>query len=145
MREIKFRAWDKNKKGWIKDPLFFFMQNHEPFFSTLHVYQGIEAEVMQSTGLKDREECDVYEGDIVRLTYWYFDGNEAETELVGVVCYIPEEASYGLRHITNKEWIEHIGGKEGDEDTQSFGGWTFSPEDMQIIGNIYENPELLKV
>jgi uncharacterized phage protein (TIGR01671 family) len=158
MREIKFRAWDKPINRWYS-PVY---EAHKGLLEELNIgisgrlslrtMSGTADEstfkdrfiIMQYTGLKDSEGREVYEGDILRFTYWWFDGNEAETPLIGEVTYIQEEASYGLTHIKNAEWIKHIGGEEGDKDTQSFSGWQFSSDDIQILGNIYKNPELLE-
>lgn len=139
MRDIKFRAWDKVQNEMIPDKTINLQRSYSGMF------QGEGNWIpMQYTGLKDKNGTEIYEGDILRFTYWWFDGGEAETELVGVVAYIPEEASYGLTHIKNKEWLSHIGAKEGDEDTQSFSGWQFSPDDIEVLGNIYEKPGLLE-
>lgn len=169
MREIKFRAWEyahefTDRPGW-KDSPFVWKMNLNPGLLDCE-YLGEQSVVrlndalrkggaadyekenksifMQYTGLKDKNGKEVYEGDILHFTYWWFDGNEAETPLVGEVTYLQNEASFGLKHIRNKEWLRHIGAKPGEEDTQSFSGWHFSADDMEVIGNIYENPELLE-
>ena len=155
MREIKFRAWDKKYSVMFRVSSVMF--DGKSYISSaedlgaLHDGQNSgeyhripeEVELMQYTGLKDKNGVEIYEGDILHFTYWWFDGNEAEMPLTGEVVYVPEEASYGLAHIRSKEWLRHIGAQDTDEDTATFSGWQFSPDDIEVIGNIYENSELL--
>lgn len=116
MREIKFRVWDKAYKAWIDD--FEVSADGNPFW--LDAEGGVnslgEVELMQSTGLKDKNGVDIYEGDIVKTNF--------KTGEVIRYC----------------EWNFTAVGF-------MFGGWQYTSEDMlltQVIGNIYENPELLK-
>jgi len=60
MREIKFRGWDKSIKKMIYPKLW---DNSMPS-NWQHWY-----ELMQFTGLKDKNEKEIYEGDIVRCEY----------------------------------------------------------------------------
>lgn len=105
---------------------------------------GITEISQQFTGLHDDNDEEIYEGDIVQFTYWYFDGNHSDSILIGEVIYIPEMLSFALRGVKNKEWIHHIGGKDGDSDTAPFSMWNFDESDFSVIGNIHENPDLLQ-
>lgn len=139
MREIKFRAWDlKNKKmiQWWDGQSDDSETNliHWKFFSATHPYFNLE--LMQYTGLKDKNGKEIYEGDIVK--YKYVQGFEAETE----------DNKVDPNQIT--EMINEVKFKDGEfwprpdkyipEDC--FYGYKLF--DFEIIGNIYQNPELLK-
>ena len=103
-REIKFRAWSKSNKTMEYD--------------TGHRVDCDLYELMQFTGLHDKNGKEIYEGDIV--TY---------------PAVILEPFDEGAKDILKVEY-DQIGFKIGEEylyDTH---------EDCEIIGNIYENPEL---
>jgi len=114
MREIKFRVWDHGCKEFVDD-------------MCLHVdgkllcdcgrtgYCG-DFTVQQYTGLKDKNEREIYEGDIVRIIC-------GKDELVGTVQWDYLNAAF------------LVGGTSG----------IYGPEQsVEVIRNIFENPELIK-
>ena len=115
-REIKFRVWKTETKEWVT--LFNrHVGDKQPIVS--EVYTSCDYFILQQyTGLKDKYGKEIYEGDILR---------SHEGVIREVIWYIPDSA-----------W--RLKEKNGNV-TMSFKGWVF---DTTIIGNIYENPELLK-
>ena len=99
---------------------------------------------MQFTGLTDSGGVEIYEGDIVEFTYWWFDGNEAESKLTGTIVYSNELMSFQLKGIKNKEWERHTGYENDQEYLTAFSELNFTEADFEVIGNIHENSELLK-
>ena len=81
----------------------------------------------QFTGLKDKYGKKIFEGDIVKILSWdkAEDDEPADSFFIDVVCF--KNANFTLQkesHYTLSEWNK--------------------PRKFKIIGNIFENPELLK-
>ncbi len=83
--------------------------------------------MMQCTGLKDKNDNLIYEGDILKLAAYGFD----ENKIFGIV-----EWEYDGYCVT---YIKKINGLTGT----SLGDWNKS--EIEVVGNKYENPELLEV
>jgi uncharacterized phage protein (TIGR01671 family) len=122
----KFRAWDKENQIMLDVSLIDFKKRvlvGEHFeFGETNFISFDKIELMQSTGLFDRNGKEVFVGDIVKCTR----GCHHEVYL---------EKEYGGTFIGGMPAIYLKGIKEGY-------AWT---EAEEIIGNIYENPELLEV
>jgi len=155
MQTIKFRAWDKFSKTWLdKDELFISVLNGE-----LSGWQKeCDWELMQFTGLLDKNGKEIYEGDIVgQESVYHFlerDGWEPSSGNWKIISEKSKNftgkgkekyvAGYQLRIV---EWKESSCGFEpfsdSDENCGHCGGGV-RPSDYEVIGNIYENPELLE-
>ena len=124
-REIKFRAWNKNYKAWgDKHGAFIFAQEiNLSQYSADYIFQ-------QFTGLKDKDGREIYEGDIIQLT---FKGIKSSRPLV--VRYFDEMACFYLHNnlAPVKYWNDIFKSIQ-----------TIFSEKITVIGNIFENPELLK-
>jgi uncharacterized phage protein (TIGR01671 family) len=141
MREIKFRAWDIKEKrmlNWDKEPyLSFFIGDYgvilKNAFDKSNLNSGGKVELMQFTGLKDKNGVEIWEGDIVKTKDKYYP--------IKVVSYT---ATIINEH--DGDWDEWYCGFDltlaGGE--YSVLHYRLSADDIKVIGNIYENPELLK-
>lgn len=129
MREIKFRVWDgESMREWLsvtKKPAWQELDVNMPETYSWEVAMNVAAlAVMQYTGLKDVNGTEVYEGDIVRCSRgcphevkWFMDNGG--TYLGGMPGF-------------------NFGGMHRNGGT----GYAWTGEE-EVIGNIYENPELL--
>ncbi len=126
MRDIKFRVWFDDEMLSLSEAM------HKEFAVVQHNYSGgfdIEkgfegVELMQYTGLKDKNGVEIYEGDILML-------HSDKPEYNAVVSWNYECASFGCYQASDKKkvvYCDHLCGAKL----------------VEVIGNIYQNPELIK-
>lgn len=126
---IKFRAWDKNTNDMVSVKTIDLERDGS--IGCIVDYSGINLDVsecvlMQSTGLKDNNGVEIFEGDIAETRQ--SDLSNTPFEMVGgVVNY---DSDYGMFKLVRK-----YGSK--------FHPFTIWLTNVEVIGNIYENPELL--
>ncbi len=119
MREIKFRAWDKiNKEMFNVESINF--QERRVYKDVVSYRNFNDIELMQYTGLKDKNNKEIYEGDILS------DGNDEKPYKV-----IFENGSFRAEF-------------DGDFDEYSFDLMDVNLQCCEVVGNIYENSELIK-
>lgn len=131
----RYRAWIKTEKRmFFSDDILaidyenkeivtqqVYFENGLPDDRDIYCYDFDEIELMQSTGLKDKNGKEVFIGDIVKCTR-------------GCLHEVYLEKEYGGTFIGGMPSIYLKGLLSGY-------AWT---EDEEIIGNVYENPELLE-
>ena len=142
MREIKFRAWDKDEQVMgevtrLDEMVYVEYLSSKPVTSCLHCaglkcshphkYISNTIELMQYTGLKDRYGKEIYEGDIVTSLY-----PKDTYKTAGVVKDL--DYSWVVQYPDD----QYVGGHD-DIDLAAIAFMC-----PVIIGNIYENPELLE-
>ena len=130
----KFRAWIKTEKRMIEtDDLLdidyenkeivtqqVYFENGLPDDRDIYCYDFDEIELMQSTGLKDKNGKEIFEGDIVKMAKDVYS-----------------EPTY-------YEVVRHRGGAYRLESKQHGCELWLRHADCEIVGNVYENPELLE-
>ena len=118
MREIKFRAWSKiegKMKYYDRDCSSPNMTLNGVLIDGYSSNVSYQYELMQYTGLKDKNGKEIYEGDIVR--HCEGDGWVVEWEISEAVGY----AWSGFPGFCKSEWSK-----------------------IEVIGNVHENKELLE-
>ena len=120
MREIKFRAWDAHKRMWteyrIHDGVVYFLDKNTGVWVGKYDKRYKEFNFMEYSGLKDKNNKKIYEGDIV------IQNNKRHR-----VIFDEENARFCIRD---------------DEFELNVGFTNNNNERMEVVGNIYENSEL---
>lgn len=123
----KFRAWDKKNKIISAITMFLFDSQEIDTEDNLNEPKNFEHfEIMQSTGLTDKNGKEVFEGDVVRFKIPEYTGDfDKFEEIISVVFWDEDEAEFSA------EGMYH-----NPEEKMSF-------ESLEIIGNKFSSPELL--
>jgi len=157
MREIKFRVWHKKYKKWLTDndygthassnwmmdvftgKIIDFVDDNNSYSPTFYPNYYMDAHciidespfgVQQYTGLKDANGVDIYEGDIVKIIY---------DKAIGEVYFDSNLGAFRLKDKSGKSYP--ITTYRFDETNKPIGLINVADE---VVGNIFENPELLK-
>ncbi len=150
MRDFKFRVWSQAEKEWSNTSMLEVWDNSgvlKPFAWMGHPTENYI--IQQFTGLKDETGKDIYEGDIIEETYDRLRGlvsdfDKSKTKIndglwtYGHFVYISEVSwsdMYSGFHVTRRRLT---GEKE------EAGRFPLNGKNVKIIGNIFENPELIK-
>lgn len=139
MREILFRGQtrrygekvklngEKIKSNWVYGGIF--PQNSDGDFAiiyqqepTIEKYPVYADTVGQYTGMVDKNGTKIFEGDIVDFSKRPDNGD------YGAVIYDADETEFGIEYYNIYRSL----------------GKNYYPENIEVIGNIYDNPELLK-
>ncbi|MBP1971611.1 putative phage protein (TIGR01671 family) [Virgibacillus natechei] len=146
MRKIKFRAWDKaTKNGWIPKPIkqmiYFNVYCPPEYLGVTYDEEGTwkrRFEIMQYTGLKDQVGEAIYEGDILyRTVIISLIGSDMPKRTVGEYLEVVFRDDYAGFFIGETPLHGYVGATV-DIHTKC------KCTDVEVIGNIYENPELLE-
>jgi len=123
MRKLKFRAWDKLEKRFIYPDKgyqgHYVLDLNGRFQNLQNGSGGDEYVVQQFTGEYDKNKKEIYEGDIIRSYSEEFINDNYEGEVVFA------DAAFHVK-IDDKTYT---------------GLW--SGDDIEVIGNVFETPELL--
>ena len=155
MREVKFRAWNKKLKRFAPEDCSIQIQGDDAHvaFDTFNgnfdteVWDLKDVELLQFTGLKDVNGADIYEGDIVAMPYVDpMGGIHYQNDFLSDVIF--ERGCFQVwcnelkpeRH-NIESWIERTEG-EYKSNYGNINKWGDCV--LTVIGNIYENPELIK-
>jgi uncharacterized phage protein (TIGR01671 family) len=128
-REIKFRAWDKKTKSMILEvwEIGFGDRNNPEIWLVGDDRHTDNFELMQFTGLKDKDGKKIFEGDIVE--------------------HMPRfKTRYEIKYLTSGFYICPIEKDYGENLATLFAGYeekTNICRSLEIIGNIYEHKHLL--
>ena len=120
-RIIKFRVWDEKTNSWdrCKDGSHFCLYPETELLSNGRVFQ-------QYTGLKDKNDKEIFEGDILKHL---IDEDEFLSERTANREIIFNNGIFGLPCVIFKNNVDNL---------------RYYSQIGEVIGNIFENPELLK-
>lgn len=140
MREIKFRAWHKSRCEML--PIIdieYLMTKGALVTDYKDFVENIYPNIMQYTGLKDKNEVEIYESDIVKVLVAYTDYDGCEYKRPSSVYN--HKTKYVNIAVSFEDGTFILDTDYTDSLDHTL--WLWTQEDVEIIGNIYENEELL--
>lgn len=125
MREIKFRGKRIDNGKWAQGYLFKIWEGTYILWGTTNdvpnMVEVLPETIGQFTGLKDKNDVEIYEGDILRIKT--FDSSDMQVKFIdGAFCLCSVETGFYLADI---HYTHHAGQKQS-----------------VVIGNIHDNPKL---
>ena len=128
MREIKFRAYHKERKEMFEIASIDFEEKKAALSNGIIKLLNVDFkqfELLQYTGLKDKNDKEIYEGDIIKYKFPY----DIRLKHISPVKFLETEASFGIKD------------RYGNEIPL----YTISANNyFEVIGNIYKNKNLLE-
>ena len=135
MREIKFRAWDNEKREFLSDdygPISVGDSKVVTDGDWQGVYYTDKYTIEQYTGLKDKNGKEIYEGDIVEQFVFgvnTFNGKLCGRRTIWQIRWNEEECCFELHYLRGSLFGDSLMNKN---------------DEFEVIGNIHDNPELLE-
>lgn len=138
MRTIKFRGYSALKKEWLYGSLHVFEGVRMPSSPRTYIRAGqhnkdwhrVEPHTVgQFTGLQDCNETEIYEGDIITVK-----GNYPRVVLWDKVSWALMPCEY---YYDKQFWVMNLQHPGND-------WWEEFADEMEVVGNMYDNPGLLK-
>ena len=125
-RELKFRVWDEDKNKMRRPATIKEMIETQ----NLKIPEGEERFIMQYTGLLDKNGVEIYEDNVVE--YHGKELDHVETPFVSKVSFVSGAFMVSVVDKNHPKTIEH-----------SYGIGTLAREDLEVIGNVHEDKNLL--
>lgn len=124
MREFKMKAWLKKEKKMVaiigidfNYEYIRYTEDSNLFNENYKTAEFKDIELLQFTGLKDNGGQELYEADVIKF-------NDGIDDIYGLISYDDEDGAY---RVSYENITEHLSEREGD---------------FEIVGNIFENPDL---
>lgn len=153
MREIKFRARERHNKVMgevrILDSVCQIVQVRYEKMYGMWEFKNIK--LMQFTGLQDKNGIDIYEGDILEIPQYAFSNipefysKEVISFEYGRFGFYKNKRIEDYKHVENFKDLYSLFRKVKKNYVSNLGEVYEYEADFEVIGNIYENPELLEV
>ena len=124
MKEFKMKAWLKKENKMVSiigiDLNYQYIRYTDDgnlFKDDYKIAEFKDIELLQFTGAKDKVGQELYEADVIKF-------NDGIDDIYGLISYDDEDATY---RVSYENITEHLSDLEGD---------------FEIVGNIFENPDL---
>lgn len=146
MRDIKFRVWDKLTKQMLFEDFHLlgevmafslidqWVKEHKEGKGLLERYNDMVFQ--QYIGIKDTNQKDIYEGDVVEYDETDIGGFHGlgQVEYNTDIC-LTGAPNFGL-------WCYKLLSNKNLKESQNGIGWSSFPFNAKVVGNIFENPEI---